>query len=165
MEVTLYTHERPGAGLTGTFVRWVKRAVALLIMLLAVTPAVPALAASLDVQERCATRARTLLLELRQDEKAKYSRRNHYSEQLQRCFVWVGMYSNGKKTVDWRESLLDGYEGTSYGEFMLFANDLQKHNKSATAPIMCYVDLPQGTEQCTSFIEFTKLVGVYLEMP
>jgi hypothetical protein len=88
-----------------------------------------AVAANLDLQEKCANRARSFLIELREDGKATYSGRNHYSEQLQKCFIWVGRYTSTASKIDWRESLLDAFEGESYGEFM-FINDLTKNTKN-----------------------------------
>src|SRR5690349_7856866 len=54
----------------------------------------PVMAASLDLQEKCANQARKVLLQLRQDGEATYSRQNHYSEEIQKCFVWVGKRSS-----------------------------------------------------------------------
>jgi hypothetical protein len=124
----------------------------------------PVIAASLDFQEKCANRARHVLVQLREDGEATYSNRNHYSDQMQKCFIWVGSYSATDKIINWRESILDAFEGTSYGEFRFF-NDLTKKSKQAPLPIMCYVDLPEGTERCNSYHDFVRLIGVYLEMP
>jgi hypothetical protein len=130
----------------------------------------PAIGANLEFQEKCSNRSRDVLVQLRQDGEAKYSRQNHYSEQLQKCFIWVGRYSSDNNKIFWAESLLDAFEGKSYGEFM-FRNDLTKKSKQAPTPEICYVDLPEGTERCEnsdvnkSYFGFVRLISVYLEMP
>jgi hypothetical protein len=120
----------------------------------------PAIAADLDLQEKCANRARIVLNELREDGTATYSRMNHYSEQLQRCFIWVGTYTSNK----WEESLLDAFQGDYYGAYLLFFNRSKK-SKQPSPPEMCYANLPDGDKYCKTYDEFIKLISVYLNMP
>jgi hypothetical protein len=120
----------------------------------------PAIAANPDLQEKCANRARIVLNELREDGTATYSRMNHYSEQLQRCFIWVGTYTSNK----WEESLLDAFQGDYYGAYLLFFNRSKK-SKQPSPPEMCYANLPDGDKYCKTYDEFIKLISVYLNMP
>jgi hypothetical protein len=124
----------------------------------------PGIAASLDLQEKCANQARKVLVQLRQDGRAQNSPQNHYSEQLNKCFIWTRQYSATDKFISWEEDLIDAFEGTPYALF-LFHNDLTKKLPKPPAPVGCYADLPQGTEYCKDFDGFVKLIGVYLNMP
>jgi hypothetical protein len=86
---------------------------------------------------------------------------NHYNEQLNKCFVLMQSTDTRSTpgSVLTSKTLMDAFEGTSYGDIAL-----ERERGQQNSVIYCSVTQPSGEEtSCKSEKEFGTLTDIYMK--
>ena len=116
---------------------------------------------SLDLQAKCAEKAKQSFDQsgFKLEDGAVFE--NHYSTKFKRCFVYVQNIANKAKTIWTYRNVYDAFEGKAYGTYAWHTVDDKKYWE--VPPVMCEVISPVGDKQlCLSGEDFTHLIKVYM---
>ena len=119
-------------------------------------------AVKLDGQDRCAQQA------LRYYQASEIGRRNaggytnHYSVELSKCFIEMGETSAKQGVISVSRTLVDAFEGKSYGEY--YWTNPEKKKYWEVKPYVCMVTDLDGKEvDCVTDQEYGTLIKRYME--
>ncbi len=118
--------------------------------------------AALDIQAKCAERARKAFAEMgyKPNDIADYV--DHFDLKLNKCFMEVQSTLPQGTTIWQYREVFDAFEGKQYGNYAWHSEPDKKYWE--VSPVACQVTLPTGEKQtCHSDGEFTKLIRVYME--
>ncbi len=107
----------------------------------------------LELQQKCADRARTAFKDLTVTARDSYE--NHYNASLNKCFINVEQIFVGPE-VTITVGLYDAFENKKYASLIVMS-----HKKE---PQLCRVMQVNGEEQvCNSDAEYKNLIKTYME--
>ena len=109
----------------------------------------------LELQQKCADRARTAFKDLTVTARDSYE--NHYNASLNKCFINVEQISvvpRGDVTI--MVGLYDAFENKKYASLIVMSDKKEPH--------LCRVMQVNGEEQvCNSDAEYKELIKTYME--